>query len=377
MDKPLRILNVTTVFKAAGIESFIMNMYRNIDRNKIQFDFMVMRDEREFYDDEIENLGGHKYTVFVEENNALLKVIKESKQLEAFLKTNHYDIVHIHYTTPLRALYLRTAKNAGVKVRIYHSHSAEISGKSGVKKFIYSLLRKCITKWATDYFACSQVAADWMFEKKLLQQKKEHVIYNGIDVSRFCYDPENRAKMRDELGCGDSYVIVHTGRFLEQKNHRFIIKVFEEVNNECPNTMLLLLGTGELFDEVQELAEKTELVDRIQFLGVRSDVNCVLNAADCFIMPSLYEGLPVAAVEAECMGLPCIFSENITREISLTENVKFLSLEDDVQKWAKAILDFRNESRFDCSQHVIEHGYDVKQVAADLQAFYLRAVERK
>ena len=155
MSEPLRVLNITTVLDAAGIESFIMNMYRNIDRDEVQFDFMVMRDEKEFYDDEIKQLGGKKYTISVTGKNTLFRILKESRELYKFLKKNPYEIVHIHYTTPLRCFYLRAAKRAGVPVRIYHSHSAEVSGKSGLKLSIYDHCRNNITKWASHFCACS------------------------------------------------------------------------------------------------------------------------------------------------------------------------------------------------------------------------------
>ncbi len=369
MSEPKRVLNVTLVLAAAGIESFIMNMYRNIDREKVQFDFMVMRDEPEFYDKEIKSLGGKKFTISVKANNTLLRAIKESRELYKFLKKNPYEIVHIHYTTPLRCFYLQAAKKAGVPVRIYHSHSAEVSGKSKIKLLIYDKCRKNIAKWGNYFWACSKAAARWMYSGKVLEQSK--VIYNGIDIDKFRFDKAARNELRKELGLDGKYVIVHTGRFLDQKNHSFIIKVFERIKEKMPESKLLLLGTGELENEIKQQVKDASLTDDVMFLGVRSDVNRVLSAADCYIMPSLYEGLPVAAVEAQCAGLPCVFSKNITDEIRLTDNTKFLDLNEPIDNWCDAVLSFKDTKREDTSENVRKSGYDVEDVASGLQRFYL------
>lgn len=373
----IRVLNVTTVFKAAGIESFIMNIYRNIDREKVQFDFMVMRDEKEYYDEEIESLGGKKYTIQKDSKNIFIKVLKESKAFYGFLKIHSYDIVHIHYTTPLRAFYALAAKKAGAKVIVYHSHSAEVSGKSFLKRLLYSILRKCIEKWATDYFACSKVAAEWMFPPKLISEEKTKIIYNGIDVNRFRFDKKSRDVVRNELGVSDEFVMIHTGRFLEQKNHKFVLEVFQKIKMEQSDAKLLLLGTGDLFEEVEHYANELNISDSVFFLGVRTDVERYLCAADCYIMPSLYEGLPVAAVEAECSGLPCFLSTNITREVALTDIVKFLNLSQSSEEWAEEIILSRKIIRHDKSDMVAKGGYDVHEVAKNLQMFYETAVMRK
>lgn len=213
----MRVLHITEVLEAAGIESFIMNVYRNIDRKKVQFDFLVMRDQTEFYDEEIAKLGGRKYTISIPVSNTLLRIQLESLQLYRFLKKHKYDVIHIHTTTPLRAPYLLAAKMANVKTRIYHSHSAEVRGKSKIKLFIYNYYQKKISKWATDWFACSEVAAEWMYEKRLIDRGKVNVVYNGIDTKRFSYNLSARAKIRKQMNLEDAFVITHTGRFLPQK----------------------------------------------------------------------------------------------------------------------------------------------------------------
>ena len=302
----------------------------------------------------------------------MFRIIDESKKIEEFLKKNKYDIVHIHYTTPLRAPYLLALKKAGVKTRIYHAHSAYVLGKNKMKLIIYDYMRKKITKWGTHFFACSKAAARWIFEDELIKQNKVQVIYNGIDTEKFKYDLQAREQIRKEYNLENSYVLIHTGRFTEQKNQKFLVRIFEKLIKENPNVFLMLLGDGELKGEVEQLVKQKGLDEKVLFLGVRSDVNKFLSAADCYIMPSLYEGLPVAAVEAECSGLPCVFSKNITNEVALTNQCSFLSLDEEIDVWLNEIKNYHNEKRSDASIIVREEGYDVQDIADKMQAFYLK-----
>lgn len=371
----MRILNVCEVFQAAGIESFIMNMYRNMDKEQVQFDFFVMSKEKEIYDEEIKALGGKKYGIKVDEKNTLIRIMKEADLLYRFLLKHPYDVVHIHYTTPLRAFYLQACKKANVKVRIYHSHSAFVDGKGKVKTFIYNILKKQMKKWGTHFFACSHVAADWMFDQSIIQNKQYQVIYNGIDVNKFKYNEEYRQEIRKELNLKDEFVFVHTGRFLEQKNHRFLIELFSKYHQEDPNSKLLLLGVGDLQDEMRALVKTLNLENDVLFLNVRKDVYKVLSGADCYIMPSLYEGLPVAGIEAQCSDLPCLFSSEITKEVKLIDDVTFLDLKDEMEVWIKAMKKSKNHIRQDVSQKIIDGGYDIKKGAKDLQDFYTNAIK--
>jgi len=372
-NNPMRVLHITEMLSAAGIESFIMNMYRRIDKSCVQFDFLVLRDEHEFYDDEIKELGGIKYWVHSNISNTLFRILDETQQIEQFLKEHRYDVVHIHYTTPLRAPYLKACLKANVKRRIYHSHSAYVSGKNFIKHAVYGYMKKQISKYATDYFACSMAAAEWIFEKKLIDDGTVKIIYNGIDTKKFAYSVSDRKAVRKELDINDEFVLVHTGRFMSQKNHRFVVDVFYELKKICTDSKLLLLGTGELFEEVKHQVNELGLADDVIFAGVRSDVNRFLSAADCYIMPSLYEGLPVSAIEAECAGLPCIFSENITREVSLIEGIEFLSLDETVHEWVKQILKFKDVERYDKSEIVKNSGYDIQAVAKKMQQLYMES----
>lgn len=373
--KVKRVLHITEMLSAAGIESFIMNVYRNIDRNKIQFDFLVLRDKKEFYDDEVTKLGGRKYFVHSDKSNTLLRVIEESKKIEEFLINNHYDIVHIHYTTPLRAYYLKAAKNAGVPVRIYHSHSAEVSGKSKIKLLIYNHCKKLIDMYATHCFACSEAAARWVYSNYALNNNKTKVIYNGIDTERFLFKKDIRKEIRNDLAIDNEYVLINTGRFTEQKNQSFILDIMHYLRESEHNVKLLFLGDGPLKEECFAKAKELGIDDSVSFLGVKSNVQDYLFASDCYVMPSLYEGLPVAGVEAECTGLPCIYSKNITDEVEINSNVVFMDLDQSVKEWAKTILSMGIVSkREEAIKSVKAAGYDIYDVTRIMQEFYLSEV---
>jgi len=371
MKEPIRVLNITRVFQAAGIESFIMNVYRNIDRDKVQFDFMITKNEVECYDQEIADLGGKKYSIEVKGNNSFFCILKESIGLYKFLKRHTYKVIHVHYTTPLRATYLLAAKLAGVPVRIYHSHSAEVSGKSHIKLLVYNFFRKKIEKWGTHWFACSQAAALWMYTKSVIDNRKACIIYNGIDVKRFEFNKDKRSLIRSELGIDDKFVLIHTGRFLEQKNHPFLIDILFEIRKRYRDVKLLLLGNGKLMNDVKKKVKDYGLEGDVVFLGIKSNVEDYLSAADCYVMPSLYEGLPVAAVEAQCSGLPCVLSDSITKEVALNDDLIFLSLRDSIDIWVNTILAYKVFNRSGKSNIVAKRGYDINLVAKQIEHFYL------
>ena len=376
-SNPKRILHITEMLSAAGIESFIMNVYRNIDREKIQFDFLVLRNQKEFYDDEIASLGGKKYFVHSGIKNTLLRVLDESRQIKAFLKKHHYDVVHIHYTTPLRAFYLKAAKEAGIPVRIYHSHSAAVGGKSKLKLAIYRHCQSVIDKYATDCFACSEAAAKWVFSEKAVKENKVQIIHNGIDIKRFLFDAEIRKKIRLELDLEDNFTIINTGRLTEQKNQSFILDIVNVLKKSNHNIKLLLLGDGPLKDFYKSKVKQLGLEDTILFLGVKANVQDYLFAADCYLMPSLYEGLPVAGIEAECSGLPCFFSNDITKEIKLNGQVHFLPLSLGEKGWASEIMKYASEEdRIKAADSVVDAGYAIQDVAKRMMDFYLMKAQR-
>lgn len=374
MKKKIKILHITEKLQAAGIENFIMNTYRDIDRDKFSFDFLIMRDQKEFFDDEIKTLGGSKYTINrMKIKNTLMRIVAESKDLYKFLKEKNYDVIHIHSVTPLRVLFLSVAKLAGVKSRIYHSHSAFIVDKEKLKLPVYELFRRLFPYVGTHFFACSEAAANWMYPKKILSSNdKIEVIYNGIDTEAYKFDVSSRNRIRKELKIEDKFVLGNTGRFLEQKNQSFLINLLSKLDSD---TVLILIGEGALLNEVKRKTQQMNLSNRVFFLGVRDDVREILSAIDLYVMPSLYEGLPVSAVEAQCSGLPCLLSKNITEEIELTDSVSFLSL-DTESSWIEKINELKIEfssfqkNRTEASVEVKNKGYDIKETITRLERIY-------
>lgn len=375
MEKNIRVLHVTEKLQAGGIENFIMNVYRNIDKENVSFDFMVTRDEKEFFEEEIQKLGGKKYTIDKKNiKNVFIRIIEESKEIEKFLKENKYDVIHVHSGTPLRVFYLRAAKKAGVKKRIYHSHSAEVKGPHNglrLKKIIFKLLRKLFKFYATDYFACSKLAGEWMYPNELIKQQKVVVINNGIEIDKFKYNEQIRNEYRKSLDIQDKKVIGHIGRFNHQKNHTFLIDIFKETHNKDNKCMLLLLGDGELRKEIEDKVKKLGLEESVKFLGVRDDVNKVMQAMDLFLLPSNYEGLPVVGIEAQTTGLPMVCSDNITDEVCITDNVKMISLDKNTTEWADNIINIlQTFQRKDTSKIIKEKEYDIKDVAKKIEKIY-------
>lgn len=363
MDKeePIRILNIVPNMRAAGIESFIMNVYRNIDREKVQFDFIVHNKRREFFDDEIEKLGGKIYRLSFKDDKNIVKYIKD---LNNFFKSHkEYKIVHGHMQS-MMPLYLYIAKKNKVPIRIAHSHNG--SYEKTVKGFILHIFSRFSKKFSTNNWACSEIAGKYLFSKKDFE-----VIYNGIDINRFKFDKEIRENKRKELGIEkNALVFLHVGRFEIQKNHKFLIDVFQDFNNKFDDkSILLLAGEGKLENEIKNIVKMKKLESRIKFLGVRNDIDEIMQAADAFLLPSLYEGLPVVGVEAQYAGLKTYFSSTITQEIKISNAAEFINI-DDINKWTKCLEKSKCNERY----FIDNDKFDIKKISKDMEVKYLKNV---
>ena len=362
MTKPIRVLQVVPNMQAGGIETLIMNLYRNIDRSKIQFDFLVHYKGKFFYDDEIRKLGGKIYHLSVRDDNNLPKYIRD---LNNFFR-NHpeYKAVHGHMVSTA-VFYMSFAKKYGVKLRIVHSHNTNTV--SGLKGLVKSKLAKLAPLFANQYFACGEAAGKYLYGNN-----KFTIFNNGIDLEKFRYNPSVREEYRNKLGLKNKFVVGHIGRFNMQKNHKFIIKVFNEIQKLEPNSILLLIGDGELKNTVEKYVNELGLKSKVKFMGVRKDISNLYQAMDIFILPSLFEGLPVVAVEAQDSGLPIVASDNITKEIGLTSVVNFESLNKSPSVWAHKILEVNKKLDFRKSNQteLKIKGYDIKSEAKSLSKFY-------
>lgn len=356
-----RVLHIVPNMAMGGLETFIMNMYRNIDRNNIQFDFLVHYKVRQYYDDEIESLGGHIYRMSVREDNNFFYYIWKLHKF--FCLHSEYRIIHAHMES-LGIVYMLVAKLHGVKVRIAHSHNS--NSEPTFKGKIKYLLSRMYSVYATDLFACSKVAGDYMFANK-----KYTIINNAINVDKFVFNRKVRNDVRTELNLSDKNLVIGmVGRFEKQKNHEFAVKVFKEVVRKSPEAVLLLIGKGDLESHIRYMVKKFQLEKSVRFLGIRSDMDRLYQAMDVFFMPSLFEGLPVAGIEAQASDLNCIFSDTISEELRIIPKVKYLSFDDNVNVWVDAILNTKVEDREDRHRELEHNGYDTKIGAEKLMYKY-------
>ena len=337
MDKPIRILHILQRMEAGGTQALLMNIYRNIDREKIQFDFLVEYEEKQFYDDEILSLGGKVYYTNLRKDYNFLKF---GRKLKEIIKKNDYKIIHVH-TYNIGYMALKIAKKYGVAVRIVHSHNNEtIKDK---KYFIKKVMQKVYTIHATDLFACSEEAGKYLFK-----DKRFYVLNNAIDTTKFLFNDETREKVRKDLGIKDELLIGNVGRLHAQKNHKKLIGIFKEIKNKRKKVKLLLVGNGPLEEEIKEQIENLDLKDDVIILKNRKDINCIYQAMDLFVFPSLFEGLGIVAIEAQVTGLPVICSQGVSKKVEITSLVKRISLDLSNEEWAEICLSHKkNDDRRD------------------------------
>jgi glycosyltransferase involved in cell wall biosynthesis len=364
----IRVLHIVNIMNRGGLETMIMNLYKNIDRTKVQFDFLTHSTQPGDYDNEIKELGGNIYSVVSRRQG----ILKNRRQLMEFFKKHpEYNIVHMHVSSLSYITPLKIATMGNVSTRVIHSHSSKHE-RGSIHKLLHMINQRKIKKYATNYFACSNVAAKWLYGDRLYNELDIHLINNSIDAQKFSFNEEVRNIVRKKLNIEDNFVIGHVGRFTDAKNHIFLIDIFKEIHNIYPNSVLMLVGRGELENEIKNRVIKLGLEDSVMFMGVRSDIPELLQAMDVFLFPSLYEGLPVTLVEAQAAGLRIIASDSITKEIDLTGLVQFVSLRQPASEWAKEVLNYLNGyERKDTFDIISKAGYDVKTLTKELVQFYL------
>lgn len=367
MQEPIRILMLFTIMNRGGAETMVMNYYRNIDRTKVQFDFMVHREKRGAYDDEIEAMGGKIYRMMPLHPFTFGKYQKQIAQF--FDEHNEYKIIHGHCSESGYFVYKEASKR-GIPVIIAHAHNSH--ALFDAKWFFRTYFKHAMRKYITQVFTCGEEAAQWLAGEKLAPSAI--LQRNSIDTRVYAYQETNRTDIRKALHLpGDAIVIGHVGRFNKQKNHAFLIDIFHAFVQKHPHAHLVLVGVGELMEETQKKVQKLQLNDQVHFLGIRSDVPSLLHAMDLFLFPSFMEGLSVSMVEAQCAGLPCVVSDTIPNEVSMSDLVSFLSLKAPVYEWVKE-MEFminRDLEREDYPTVITQAGYDIRKNAEWLQNYYL------
>lgn len=362
----IRVLQVFANLNRGGAETMIMNYYRAIDKNRVQFDF-VSHFNSGAYESEIKGMGGKIFRIPRFKGYNILSYMKA---WDNFFKVHpEYEIIHVH-CYKVAGLILSIAKMNGVRTRIVHSHIANAQYKFYVR-IVFSILNRIAISSATHLYACGESAGKFLFSDMNFK-----VLNNAIDSAKFIYDVTKREKIRKEFGIDKNFVIGHVGRFFVQKNHKFIIEVFEEIYKINNNARLLLVGSGDnLLNEIRNLVSDKKLNDAVIFTGVRSDIPELMMAMDVFLFPSLYEGLPVTVIEAQASGLKTFISDKITNEVIITPLVEVISLDCPANFWSDEILKYSagydRESDID---QIIETGYDVRNNAVELENFYLNII---
>lgn len=359
----IRVLQVVDHMGLGGIQAFIMNVYRNIDREKVQFDFLLHRQEGNTFREEINQLGGIIHYVPARNQGFL----KNKRALGVFFKEHtEYKVVHQHESSLSYIEPLIAAKRNHVPIRIIHSHNTRM-GNSMIHRILHLLNARRIHRIATHYLACGKLAGEWLYGNSKVKGKFT-VVINGIKLSDFEYNEEVRNKIRKGLNLCKDTIFCHIGRFDAVKNHGFLIDVFNEIVKIEPNSKLVLVGNGILMDEVKDKVNALGLNDRVLFLGLRNDINQILQGADAVILPSLYEGFPVTAIEAQAAGLPFFMSDSVSKEALIKSNSYALSLNDTAKQWAEFIIP-RVERQID-NGIMYEKGFDIQNTIESLYKIY-------
>lgn len=358
----IKVLQCVANFNRAGVETVIMNYYRNIDRNKFQFDFLCNKEKKGAYIEEIKSYGGKIF--FTPCLNPMKWPQYQDFMNDFFSKHKEYKIIHCqNEEMAFPALY--AAKKNGVPVRIAHAHNT--ATRFDIKWPIKTLYKYLIRTVATDYIACGHAAGKWFFGKDV------KVLNNAIDIDKFKYNQEVRNKLRKELHLEDKYVIGHVGRIDPQKNHIFLLKVFREYLKIDKSAVLLLIGSGTLEKKIKEKVKKMGIENNVIFTGNIPNVNEMYNVMDVFVLPSLYEGLPLVGIEAQCSGLPCIFSDRITDEVLLNSNVCSIPINNNYDEWCKKIAQYKHENRV----YEYHKEYDIKYVKKELEDYYIDLLNKR
>lgn len=356
----LRVLQVVNVMDRAGLETMLMNYYRKIDRTRVQFDFLTHRPDEGAYEEEIRSMGGKVYhapRLYPQNYAQYYKFMKA-----IFISHPEYKIIHSHIDT-MSVFPLYAAKINQIPMRIAHSHTSKLD--IDAKLPIKYLAKLMVPHVANLKCACGIKAGEFLFGKR-----EYKVINNAIDLGKFQFDMGIRTRKRGELGIQDEFVIGHVGRYSYIKNQTFLIDVFKEILRINPKSKLLLIGKGEEEFALRKKAADLQLDDKILFLVDRPDVHELYQAMDVFVMPSLFEGLPVVGIEAQANGVPCVVSDSISDEILLTDVITSMSINKSPEEWAKKIISIQKDRRTPTIEQLKVNGYDVQLESSKLVEWY-------
>ena len=342
-----------------GVESVIMNYYRHLNKEKYQFDFLCNTDVVA-YEEEIKKMGGEIYRITARSKNR--KQYKNDMNKFFKINSNKYAAIWVNVCSLANIDYLKYAKKYGIKKRIIHSHNSQ-NMDSKLRSLLHKINKKFVHKYATDFWSCGDEAAKWFYSNKIIKSDNYYLLNNAINTDKFKYNIQIREEYRKQLDVQDKIVFGNIGRFHFQKNHTFIIKIFNEIQKIKPESVLLLIGAGEDEEMIKNMVNNYNIQDKVKFLGLRNDVEKIMQAMDVLLFPSLFEGLPVVLVEAQTSDLLIYASNTISPKSKIKENMKMISLDLDEKEWSKIIIDDlskKYERTSDISE-IINNGYDINE----------------
>ena len=362
-SKKIKVLIFGMSPLVGGVETYVTSILHGIPQEKISVDLLVK-----------ERITGNNGANISGYYNRLLIIPRLEKHpfgairaLKKECKQNSYDILHFNLCTSYLGIYAAIVKFFSPQTKIiFHSHNG--NDKRKIRHFLFKPLINIV---ADKKIACSEVAAKWMFGTKQFEKGEVEILNNFIDTRSFIFNKAKRQRVRKGLGLQDKFVIGHVGRFSPQKNHEKVIEIFNEVHLKNNKTILMLLGTGPLENKIKIMSKKLNLENNILFLGTKNNINDYYQAMDLFILPSLFEGLPIAGIEAQASGLRCLFSDTIDDKSALSNLVQFIPL-NDTSQWAKRICDIAklNYPRKNMQEVIVNSGYDMKTEIKKIESMY-------
>ncbi len=372
-DYQIRVLHMAPI-RMGGITELVLTLSEKIDQNKVKFDYLTFDETFENAAKRAKNANSIIYRVDLKSvRNPIFRGLKKFFGIIKLVREKNVKIIHINSSTPYEVLVAFAAKFGGAEKIIYHSHnSSYYPGQRLVK--LSEIFKWFMPFVITDYLACSDAAARFMFPKKVVESGNYKVIKNGVDYDKHCFNPAIRDEYRKRYGLEGNFVLGHVGRFNVQKNHEFLIDIFQEVYRQDDSARLFLIGIGETEETIKDKVKTLGLENVVTFHGLSSEVNRLWNMLDVFVMPSLYEGLPVAGVEAQAAGLPLVVTDTITKELNITNNVKYVGLNDSPTVWAEEILTLKNKSRINTREAMSKAGFCIDDTAKILLDLYLENV---
>lgn len=375
-SKPVRIA-VYAPLGVGGVSSLMLDIQTGLDREKLNFDYIVYHDRKEPQEERAFNLGAKKNVVSADEfkYKSLRGIVRFFRMIRV-CNFNKVRILHYNGGAATCFITLLAAKIGGVKHITLHSHSSGLHDNSKVTALLSKILRPLLPLVVDDFWACSTEAAKFSFPNSIIKNERYSIIPNAIDLDRFDFDTKIREVTRKQLHIDDKFVVGHAGRFCYAKNHEFLIEIFKSIKEQEPNAVLVLFGVGELMDDVKVKVHSLNLDNDVIFYGATNEMERMYQAMDVFLMPSRFEGLPVSGVEAQASELPIVFSDTITKEVAVTDNVKYVSLSSPASEWSDVVLSFKGTKRIGKCKELKDAGFDRKDMIEHFQNYYLNVHDK-